>query len=60
MTVEQRVLLRTVGRVIGRVQIDRDALGSTMKPLALTLDHHVGQSVAHSVEILAADRVLES
>ena len=54
--VEERELLRAVGRIIGRVEIDRDAPGAPMEPLPMALDHARGEFAAHRVELVRSRR----
>ncbi len=50
MAVPEGQLLRAVGRVVGRVQIDRDALRPPVQPASVPRDHRVGQRRAHPVQ----------
>ena len=47
VAVEERELLLAVGRVVGGVQVDRDAGRPALEPPPLGLDHRVGQHVRH-------------
>jgi hypothetical protein len=46
--------------VVGRVQIDGDAIGAMTQPLGVTPDHTLGQELAHAIEFLYPNSVLET
>ena len=60
VTVEEGQLLGAVGRVIGRIQIDRDPLGLALQPSAMALDHGLGERDPHPVQIRSIERILEA
>jgi hypothetical protein len=60
VTVEEGQLLRTVGRVVGRVEVDRDPLDHAPQTPAVPLDHRLGERHAHPVQIRPIERVLEA
>ena len=49
-----------MGRIVGGIEINRDAAGTTVQPAAVALDHLLGQRLGHPVEMLAARSVLEA
>ena len=53
VAVEERQLLRAVGGIVGRIQIDGDAADATAQPLGMALDHAGGQRLAQTIEFLA-------
>ncbi len=57
MSVEKGELLRAVGRVIGRVEIDRDAPSPPMQSLPMAVDDVRGEVAAHRIERLRSDLV---
>ena len=59
MSIEERQLLRAVRGIIGRVQIDGDAIGTMAQPLGVTPDHTLGQELARTIEFLYPNSVLE-
>ena len=54
VAIEERELLRAMGRVIGGVQIDRNAARAPAEPLLMPLDHARRELVAHRIELLGA------
>ena len=46
---EERQLLRAVRRIVGRVQIDGDAIGAMAQPLGVTPDHALSQELARTI-----------
>src|SRR5206468_1925763 len=60
MAVEEGELLRAVRRVIGRIEIDRDAPGPPMEAALMAHDHTRGESAPHRVEVLPADPIFEA
>jgi hypothetical protein len=48
-----------VGVIIGRVQIDRDALGSALEPLAVLCDDRRRHHPPHPIQSPWTDRMLE-
>jgi len=60
VAVEEGELLRAVGRVIGRVEIDRDVPSPPMQPLSMAVDDVGGEFAAHRIERLRPDLVFEA
>ena len=60
VAVKEGQLLRAVGGIIGRIQVDRDELGAAMQPAAMAFDHTIGQRFAHPVKLFAVGRILET
>src|ERR1700684_2104797 len=58
--VEERQLLCAVRGIIGRIQIDGDAIGAMTQPLGVTTDHALGQELARTIELLYPNSVLET
>jgi hypothetical protein len=58
--VEEGELLRAVGRVIGRVEIDGDVPGPPMQSLPMAVDDVRGELAAHRIERLRPDVVFEA
>ena len=59
MPVEEAELLLAVGRIVGRIEVDRDAPGPALEPRAMLLDHEIGQPDARQIERLPPHGVLE-
>jgi len=57
---EERELLRTVGRVVGWTEIDRDPAGAPLQPLAMAVDQGGGQVAPHPPERRPAHAILEA
>src|SRR6266403_6069691 len=60
MSVEKRQLLRAVRGIVGRVQIDGDAIGAMAQPLGVTPEHALGQELAHAIAFFYPNSVLET
>jgi hypothetical protein len=60
MSVEKRPLLRAVRGIVGRIQIDGDAIGAMSQPLSVTPDHTLRQELARTIEFLDPNPVLET
>ena len=60
VTVEAGQLLRTMGRIVRRVQIDRDPLCLALQAPAMPLDHSVGQRNPHPQQIRPIKGVLKA
>ena len=60
MSVEERQLLRAVRGIVGRVQIDGDAISAMTQPLGVTPDHTLGQELARTIKFLYPNSVLET
>jgi hypothetical protein len=58
--VEERELLLTVGRVVGRIQVERDACGAPVQAPPLLRDHGVGEHVGHGAQLPRAHRIFEA
>jgi hypothetical protein len=52
--------LRAVRGVVGRVQIDGDAIGAMTQPLGVAPDHALSQELARTIEFLDPNPVLET
>jgi hypothetical protein len=59
MAVEEGELLLAVGRILGGIEVDRDAASASPPALALSLDHNVRDGFGHAKEALGVDGVLE-
>jgi hypothetical protein len=60
MSIEERKLLLTVGRIVGRVQVDRDPSGAVAKPATMALDHRIRKRFAEPVQFAPINAVLET
>src|SRR6266853_2406898 len=60
MSVEKRQLLCAVRGIIGRIQIDGDAISAMTQPLAVTPDHTLRQELARTIKFLDPNSVLET
>ena len=60
MSVEKRQLLRPVRGIVGRIQIESDAIGAMAQPLGVTPDHALRQELARTIEFLYPNSVLET
>jgi hypothetical protein len=60
VTVEEGQLLRAMGRVIRRIQIDGDPLGLALQAPAMALNHGIGERHTHSIQIRPIERVLKT
>ena len=60
VSVEERELLRAMGRVIGRIEINRDLPSPAMEPPLMPLDHVGGEVASHRIEVLRFDTVFEA
>src|SRR5271166_3344569 len=60
MAVEKRQLLRPMGRIVGRVQIEGDAADTTAQPLGMALHHAGRQRLTQTIEFLGSDGVLKT
>ena len=60
MPVEEGELLLSVGGVVGRVDVDRDAAGAALESGAMVLDDQIGQSHTGQVQRGPIDGVLEA
>ena len=58
--VEEGELLLSVGGVVGRVDVDRDAAGAALESGAMVLDDQIGQSHTGQVQRGPIDGVLEA
>ncbi len=47
-------------RIIGRVEVDGDAMGTATQPLGMAMDHAGGQRLTYAIELLGADGVLKA
>ena len=59
MAIEEAELLRAMGRIVGRVQIEGNEPGPAMQPAAMTFDHALGQCLAQAVKLLAVRGILK-
>src|SRR5271166_2809072 len=60
MSVEKRQLLRPLGGIVGRIQIEGDAAHTTAQPLGMALDHAGRQRLTQTIEFLPSDGVLKT
>src|SRR5271157_4300447 len=60
MSVEKRQLLRPLGGIVGRIQIEGDAAHTTAQALGMALDHAGRQRFAQTIEFLHSDGVLKT
>ena len=60
MSVEERQLLRAVRGIVGRIQIDGDAIGAMAQTLGVAPDYAVRQELAQAIEFLDPNSVLET
>ena len=60
MSVEERQLLRAMRRIVGRIQIEGDAVHATAKPLGVAPDHALGQELARTIEFLDPNPIFET
>jgi hypothetical protein len=60
VAVEERQLLRAVGGIISRIQIQGDAAHAMAQALGMALDHAGGQGLAHAIELFGVDGVFEA
>ena len=60
MSVEERQLLRAVRGIVGRVQIDGDAISAMAQPLGVTPNYALGQELTRTIEFLYPNSVLET
>ena len=51
MPIKKRQLLRAMGGIIGRIQIDGDPPSPAVQPFPMSLDHHVGQCFGHAKQL---------
>ena len=54
MPIKERELLRAMGRVIGRIEVDRDAPRAPVPPTLMSLDDPQGECVHHLIQLGAA------
>ena len=60
VAVEEGQLLRAVRGIIRDIQVEGDELGAAMQPVAMALDHTIGQRFAHPVKLFAVGSILET
>jgi hypothetical protein len=60
VTIKKRQLLLAVGGIVGGIQIDRDPPRPTMQPLAMPLDHRIGQCFRDAKQCLAIHTVFKT
>ena len=60
MAIEEGQLLGAVGRVIGRIEVDRDLPGAPMQALPVPVNDALGQLAPHRIEGLAALAVFKA
>ena len=60
VAIEEGQLLLVVGRVVGRIEIDRDAGGPALEPAAMVLDDGIGQHLPHREPLAPPHGILES
>ena len=56
MPIKKRQLLRAMGGIIGRIQIDGDEPSAAVQPFAMSLDHCVGQCFGQAKQLFTAHR----
>ena len=59
MPIEEGQFLLPVGGIIGRIQIDRDALGAALEPVAVLRNDRRRQHPPHPVQSPWAHRILK-
>ena len=59
VAIEEGELLLAAGRVVGRIEVDRDARGLALEPSAMVLDDRVGQPVPHREQLAPPHGILE-
>ena len=60
MSVEERQLLRAMCGIVGRIQIQGDAMSAVTQPLGMTPDYAVGQKLAQAIQFFYPNPVLET
>ena len=60
MPIEKRQLLRTMRSIVGRIQIQGDQTSPTAQPLAMTLDHALGQRRARAIKLTRTNRIFKA
>ena len=60
VAIEEGQLLGAVGRIVGRIQIDRDTSGSAPQTTAMPFDHAVGQRFAHAKQLFAIPAIFKA
>src|ERR1700688_1764292 len=60
MPVKEGELLGAMGGIIGGIQIDGDPVHPAPKSLGVPPDDTLGQSLAHAIQLLDSDRILET
>lgn len=58
--VEEGELLRAVRRVVGRIELQRDALDTRTQPAAMARDHGVGERASHAHQGLGPKGILKA
>jgi hypothetical protein len=59
-TFEERQLLRAMRGIVGRIQIDGDAMSAMVQPLGVAPDYAAGQELAQPIQLLDPNPVLET
>ena len=59
VAIEEGQLLLAVGRIVGRIEVDRDARGPAFEPSAMVRDDGVGQPLPHREQLAPPHGILE-
>jgi hypothetical protein len=59
-TIEETELLRAMGRIVGRIELDRDHARLATAPIPVVLDHGIHEDVVEQPQVLRLEVVLEA